>query len=150
MQCRVIIFHTALSFIKTKGMKNTQTNIVVKFVLEGFHFWKDAPKEVAFLRDNHRHLFHFRLEKKVDHDDRDLEIILFGREVKEYLYKKYGQKNDDLSGSNIFWLEFGPMSCEMIARELLNEFQLEIAEVTEDFENGAIIYRTETTTIEER
>jgi len=131
-------------------MKNTQTNIVVKFSIEGFHYWKDAPKEVKFLRDNHRHLFFFCLEKKTLHDDRDLEIILFGRKVKEYLYKKYGQKNDDLSGSNVFWLEFGPMSCEMIARELLVEFELEIAEVTEDLENGAIIYLTETIEFKEK
>ena len=125
---------------------NTQTNIVVKFVMEGFHYWKDAPKQVAFLRDNHRHLFHFRLEKKVDHADRDIEIILFGRQVKEYLIKRYGSKSsEDLSGSNIYWLEFGPRSCEMIGEDLMRTFNLDVAEVLEDGENGSITYKFQQT-----
>lgn len=120
-----------------------KTNIVVQFIIEGFHYWKDAPEPVKFLRDNHRHMFHFRLEKAVAHSDRDIEIILFGREVKEYLIKKYGCKNTyDQSGSNIFWLEFGPMSCEMIGQDLLETFNLEVAQVMEDGENGSITYKT--------
>ena len=34
-------------------------------------------------------------------------------------------------------LEFGPMSCEMLAREILNRFDCEWVEVWEDQENGA-------------
>jgi hypothetical protein len=35
--------------------------------------------------------------------------------------------------------EFGPMSCEMIARQLLNQFSCTSATVWEDLENGAIV-----------
>lgn len=119
-----------------------QTNIVVQFIIEGFHYWKDAPEAVRFLRDNHRHLFHFRLGKQVKHSDRDIEIILFGREVKNFLYQKYGRSfaNIDLS-PNSKWLEFGPMSCEMIGEELMDKFDLEVAQVLEDGENGSITYK---------
>lgn len=115
-------------------MSTTQTNIIVKFTIEGFHYWKDAPKEVAFLRDNHRHIFHFRLEKAVSHSDRDIEIIMFGRQVKAWL-------QDSFSTHCGSWLEFGPMSCEMIGEKLLKNFDLELAEVNEDNENGAIVYK---------
>lgn len=119
-----------------------QTNIVVQFIIEGFHYWKDAPETVKFLRDNHRHLFHFRLERKVNHLDRDIEIILFGREIKSYLYGKYGRSyvNDSLSPHSR-WLEFGPMSCEMIGEELMDKFDLDVAQVMEDGENGSITYK---------
>lgn len=122
-----------------------KTNIVVQFIIEGFHYWKDAPEPVKFLRDNHRHLFHFRLEKTVTHSDRDIEIILFGREIKQYLHKKYGKDFTTTSDPNLFtssWLEFGPMSCEMIGEELMDEFNLDAAQVMEDGENGSITYKT--------
>lgn len=120
-----------------------QTNIVVQFIIEGFHYWKDAPEAVKFLRDNHRHLFHFRLEKKVKHSDRDIEIILFGREVKYYLHKKYGKDFTEICPElfTSHWLEFGPMSCEMIGEELMDKFDLEVAQVLEDGENGSITYK---------
>jgi len=35
------------------------------------------------------------------------------------------------------------MSCEMIARELIEHFNLSRCEVSEDGENGAIVTRTE-------
>jgi hypothetical protein len=110
------------------------TNIIVKFAIEGFHYWKEAPTEVRFLRPNHRHIFHFRLEKAVSHSDRDIEIILFGREVKQFLHKTFSSQNQP-------YLEFGSRSCEQIAEQLLKTFHLESAQVLEDNENGAIVYK---------
>ena len=102
----------------------TQTNIIVRFQLEGFHNFPKAKElfpTVGFLSDRHRHIFHFELEKEVFHDDRDVEFILFKREVQSYLIDEYGSNNCDKNGPTFSVCEFGPMSCEMIARKLLGQ-----------------------------
>lgn len=119
----------------------TQTNIVVKFQLEGFHCWPEAKNlmpEVAFLSERHRHIFHFRCEKKVTHSDRDVEIILFKRKVINFLKVNYSYKSK-ATFQLVDYCEFQYMSCEMIAEVLLNEFELEMCEVLEDNENGAVV-----------
>lgn len=110
----------------------THTNIVVKLQIEGFHYWKDAPKEVSFLRDNHRHIFHFEIEKEVKHDDRDIEIILFKRKVETYVREKY----KDADGV----CQFESKSCEMLAKEVMLKFGAKVVRVLEDNENGAAVY----------
>lgn len=111
----------------------TKTNIIISFQVEGFHCWPDAPKEVAFLRDNHRHMFWIEAEKEVKHDDRDIEIIMFKREIQAKLLFKYGGNNGELI--------LGSKSCEMLAKEILEEFDCERVKVTEDNENGAVVYK---------
>jgi hypothetical protein len=117
----------------------TQTNIVVRFQLEGFHNFPAAKElfpEVGFLADRHRHIFHFELEKKVNHDDRDVEFILFKREVMSWLINNY---KINVTSNPV--LDFGSLSCESIARKLLETFELESASVFEDNENGSRIYK---------
>ena len=58
---------------------------------------------------------------------------MFKRDIQDYLYEKYYNKQDRCH-------RFGPMSCEMIARELYEKFDLEYCSVFEDNENGAEIY----------
>lgn len=114
-----------------------QTNIIVNFQLEGLHCWPDAKNivpEVAFLSEPHRHMFHFKCTKKVNHDDRDVEIIMFKRNIEQYLTEKYLYPD-------FRCLDFGTNSCEMLARELLEKFDLEYCSVLEDQENGAEIYK---------
>lgn len=109
-----------------------KTTIFVTFQLEGLHHWANCPyPDVIFLKDIHRHMFHFKCEKEVFHDDRDVEFIRFKREIIKYLNDKY---NDGEC------LKFIKMSCEMIAKELLEKFDLVKCEVSEDNENGAIVY----------
>lgn len=117
-----------------------KTNILITLQIEGFHRWENAPEEVDFLRHRHRHIFHFEIEKTVTHNDRDIEIILFKRKIKDYLYKKYGKSftNKDLS-PNSWWLELSEKSCEMLAEEIINEFGCCRVKVTEDGENGAVV-----------
>ena len=70
------------------GMKfnmKRQKFIFVTFQKEGIHCYPDAPKGVEFLKHPHRHMFHFRVDIEVFHDDRDIEFILFKREL-EGLY----------------------------------------------------------------
>lgn len=106
-----------------------EKSIWVTFQKEGIHCYPNAPAGVEFLKHPHRHIFHFRVEIEVFHDDRDIEFILFKREL-EALYSEGV-------------LELDYKSCEMIADELA-EFILEtytgrelIITVSEDNENGA-------------
>ena len=115
-----------------------QTNVIVKLAIDGLHCWPDARKifpEVGFLSDIHRHMFHVTLKKKVNHDDRDTEFLMFKRDVMDYLNTRY-YRSDYRSHY------FGAKSCEMIARELLEKFECEYVSVFEDDENGSEIYLT--------
>jgi len=109
-----------------------QKFIFVTFQKEGIHKYPDAPEGVEFLRHPHRHMFHFRVEIEVFHDDRDIEFILFKREL-EGLYTE---------GT----LELDYKSCEMMADDLVEYIRDEYPgrnvkiEVSEDGENGAVCY----------
>lgn len=112
-----------------------QTNIIVKLQIDGVHCWPTCPlNDVSFLRDPHRHVFYIECRKAVTHDDRDVEIILFKNDIIEYLKTKY----PPLPHGGI---QFGSMSCEMIAKDLLKKFDLVYCSVLEDNENGAEIYK---------
>ena len=64
--------NTALKEQANRGAKM----IWVTFRKEGIHKYPDAPDGVEFLKYPHRHIFHFRVELEVFHDDRDVEFIL--------------------------------------------------------------------------
>lgn len=108
--------------------------IWVRFQKEGIHKYPAAledPKlaEVSFLGYPHRHMFHFEVEMEVFHDDRDVEFILFKREL-EALYEQ---------GT----LQLDYKSCEMLCDDLseyiLDKYSgrnLRIS-ISEDNENGA-------------
>jgi hypothetical protein len=111
----------------------TKTTVIVKLAVDAMHNFPLAAElfpEVAFLADRHRHMFHFTVSKVVNHDDRDVEFIMFKRDLLHYLEYKY-YKNETRTH------EFGPRSCEMLAREILDKFDCEWVEVWEDYENGA-------------
>lgn len=106
--------------------------IWVTFQKEGMHCYPDAPEGVEFLRHPHRHMFHFKVELEVFHDDRDVEFILFKRELQQ-LYE-----------GGILELDY--KSCEMIADDLATYIMAHYPErrititVSEDGENGATCY----------
>lgn len=103
-----------------------------KFQIEALHNWPGCPiEEVSYLRDLHRHVFHFVCYKKITHDDRDIEFIQFGHQAKEYVMNKYWDDEKRLC-------IFGAKSCEMLADELISEFDLDMCDVSEDNENGTI------------
>ena len=113
-----------------------QTNIVVKFQVEGVHNWPEASKfepTMKYLEHPHRHMFHIVAKKEVFHDDRDVEFIMFKRKINRYLREMYYTSELDLC-------DFGSQSCEMIAEELYKEFDLCYCAVYEDNENGAEVY----------
>jgi hypothetical protein len=109
--------------------------IEVTFQKEGIHAYPAAltdPKliDVSFLGYPHRHMFHFTVRITVEHNDRDIEFILFKRWL-EGLYK------EDLRTDY--------KSCEMLAEDLIYEIKSKyperviIVKVFEDGENGAIL-----------
>lgn len=113
------------------------TKIFIKTSFEACHRWKDAPPAVSFLRNYHRHVFHVKVEFEVTHDDRQLEFFMVRRSVDVYLKKQFAGKSFDYS-------------CEHIARELVSYLYLAVhtssvlsVEVNEDNENGAVVYRPE-------
>ena len=73
------------------------TEVYATIRIEGFHCWRDAPGEVAFLRNHHRHLFVIKVYKPVHHDDRDVEFILLGRIVRQYLLDAWGDMSGNVS-----------------------------------------------------
>lgn len=95
---------------------------------EATHAWPDCPiKEVAFLRDEHRHVFHIESHKIVDHADRDTEFIVLKHRIGEFLEKTYPDH------------KLGATSCEMLAIQLIGHFGLSMCIVSEDGENGAVV-----------
>jgi hypothetical protein len=107
-------------------------NIIVKLQIEGIHRWKDCPiEEVSYLRNLHRHTFGIACKKTVTHSDRDTEFIQFKHQIKNYL-QKYYDSNYDL-------YNFDGMSCEMIATELLQKFNLTECSVDEDGEFFGVV-----------
>ena len=52
----------------------TNKKIFVTFQKEGIHKYPNAPDGVEFLQYPHRHMFHFRVEIDVFHNDRDIEF----------------------------------------------------------------------------
>lgn len=104
--------------------------VYCKFQVEGFHSFKDADEEVAFLRNEHRHIFYFKVSIQVNHNDRDIEFISMKRKL-----EKYFSQPDNINNK----------SCEMLAMDALGYLNTiypdrdMAAEVSEDGENGAIV-----------
>jgi len=113
-----------------------KTNVIAKLEIEGMHNWpgaKDVFPEVAFLSDMHRHKWFITAKKEVFHDDRDVEFIMFKRDIIDYLLEEY-YNNDTRTH------EFGAKSCEMLAKEIMESFNCNYVSVFEDNENGAEVY----------
>ena len=110
----------------------TKPYVIIKTQFEGFHYWKDAPDHVAFLRDPHRHMFHVKIRMGVDGLDRDIEIISFKKHINSYI-----------KTTLVETIAKEGWSCEMIADNIArhicaiydNVDMLEV-EVLEDNENG--------------
>ena len=91
-----------------------KTLIVVNITAEGVHQWKDCNiKEVEYLLNLHRHNFYINVKKEVSHDDRDIEIIKFKKQIINYLHKRFWNLEMQL-------LDFQLLSCEQIAKIIYN------------------------------
>lgn len=129
-------------------LKNANKSIWVTFSKEGLHRYPAAATDpnlatgnwddVSFLAHPHRHIFKFRVDIEVFHDDRDIEFIQF----KRWLEKLY---NDEM-------LTLDYKSCEMISDDLYMQITAKYPkrwvaiEVSEDGENGSLVYYSNETT----
>lgn len=112
--------------------------VVCAVDVEGFHCWPGAPDGLDYLRSRHRHIFQIRIEFEVSHWDREIEINQRQSDVKHFLlvrYAEYYRKREEGA------CEFGTMSCEQIAEELLEEFGAASCQVLEDGYGGAKVVR---------
>lgn len=113
-----------------------QKFIWVTFQRKGYHFYPDAPKEVDYLKDRHRHLFKFKVKIEVWHNDRNIEFHMFLNQIESWY--------------DTGTLELNHKSCEMMADDLhqmlVNEYSSVlpedplrecVIEVSEDGECGA-------------
>ena len=108
-----------------------KVSVFCSLSVEGLHRWEHCDvQETAYLVSAHRHVFKIVCWAKVRHDDRDIEFIKLKHDVQKWLHDKYW--NDTMS-----LLNFGGMSCEAIATEILRQFSLCKVLVSEDGENGA-------------
>ena len=118
-------------------MKMTsKQHIWVTFQKEGLHKWPDATQHpgVEFLANEHRHMFHFRVDLEVWHDDREVEFILFKRELSG-LYDQGTLKLDYKSVE---------MMADELAEYIIKHYPERdlVVEVSEDGENGCRIEYT--------
>lgn len=105
--------------------RRTKIWITTSFI--AWHRWETAPEFCSYLRDFHRHVFHVRVELVIA-KDRGTEFINFKEAVDDYINRAFaGQKFE--------------YSCEHIANNLLNFFEADVVEVSEDGENGARVER---------
>lgn len=106
-------------------------SVITKNFIEGIHYWIGAKDEVNFLQYPHRHIFHITCKFEVEEKDRQIEIIKKQHDIDCYITKKYG-----------FPAMFNEMSCEMIAEEILMNFEkCFYCEVLEDGFGGASVER---------
>jgi hypothetical protein len=126
-----------------KALENAKRSIWVTFRKEGVHLYpaaKDDPAlatggwdDVSFLGVAHRHIFHFKVQIQVTHNDRDIEFIQFKRWL------------ESLYDSSV--LELNHKSCEMISDDLYTQISTKypsrfvVIDIAEDGENGCqIVY----------
>lgn len=108
--------------------KQTIDTVWAKVTFEAIHCWEGcAIDEVKFLAHPHRHQFVIRAHKRVYHDDRDIEFIVLQHSILRYLHETFPTG------------DMGSTSCEMLARMLIDQFDLSKCSVSEDDENGAEI-----------
>ena len=110
--------------------------ICVKTDFYGIHKYENAPNEVAFLRNEHRHKFFVKAEIEVFHNDRELEFIMVKNRINKFI------------AANIASMPV-VYSCEMMCEDIIKflektycteQTRLINVSVSEDDENGAIVY----------
>ena len=123
-----------------------QKSVISKFTIPGFHQWSEAPDKYKYLRNRHRHVFYFEVEVKVKNDNREIEFIDLGEQIRKAIFWKY--REQDIGYNKI---DFGNRSCEQICENVYDIMHrndslfrpasnLIRISVLEDNENGATAY----------
>jgi len=120
---------------RDKIINNAKRFIWVTFQRVGFHYYSHAAideslQDVSYLGDKHRHLFKFKVQIEVFHNDRELEF----HQVLNYCESLFEKQID---------IDF--RSVEMLANDLYNQLAIKyldrdmIISVSEDGECGCLI-----------
>lgn len=107
--------------------------ITVSGQYEGFHKYKDAPDEVAFLKHLHRHIFKWEATVEVFHDDREIEFFMMQTQINR-LVLPFINYTEDLGSCE--------QQAERILEGLVNLYGATrnySVEVSEDGENSATV-----------
>lgn len=105
------------------------STVIVQIDIEGFHLYDGAPSVVEFLSNKHRHVFTIKAGYRVLDLNREKEIFICRDSIRHYLSDKYGAP-----------CQFDGMSCEMIAKDIMDRFidnDLAWCEVWEENTGGA-------------
>ena len=114
-----------------------KTYIIIKTQFEAVHCWPDCPhKDVSFLRNYHRHIFHIEVKKQVEHGNREIEFIRFKRKIDKHI-QTLKITLGGIDSENYI----GSLSCEQMAESILKVFNAYSVKVFEDNENGAEVTR---------
>ena len=114
--------------------------INVRTCFEGLHCWPDAPEQVGFLRNLHRHVFNIEVTIKVGRRDRDVEFFMLKAEIDANLSCVGGTYHQNMPSLR----DLGSASCEMLATNLANHLTVDRGYtvlkvvVREDDENAGI------------
>ena len=114
-----------------KGVMVMEKYIIVKTQFEGFHCWPNAPTEVMFLRNSHRHIFYVVAKIPIT-SDRQLEFFIVKKTIDDYIKSIY--IGPDASCESI---------AENIAKYIQEAYQIRTditVQVFEDNENGAEVH----------
>ena len=111
--------------------------VVCNLRSELYHKYQDAPDEVSYLRNLHRHELHITVKMEVFHNDREVEFIMLKHQVEAFI---------ETLGYNLPTNSNVCVSCESIAEEIIGilsynysgDREIEVT-VMEDGENGAIV-----------
>jgi predicted RNase H-like HicB family nuclease len=112
-------------------MPKTKKWVWITFQKSGFHYYPSADESVGYLASKHRHLFKFKVQIEVFHNDRDVEF--------------HGLLNfcEGLFEGKTLDIDF--KSCEMLAQDLYDKLSERysnrdiVIDVSEDGECGCSI-----------
>lgn len=136
-------------------MSTVRKVVWATFDVVGFHYWPDAPHEVAYLKHDHRHVFKYRVEVEVQGSDREVEFQILKSCALDHVARTYMKRARHevglCIGAKVVYepgYEFGKRSCEMLAWEMLEYLRGALGvhsvsvEVSEDGECGARVSST--------
>ncbi len=108
--------------------------VEVTWKAPGMHCWPEAPEEVDFLRNPHRHLFWFTAWATIT-KSRQIEFFLLRNQMQVLTAK--------IADYNFLGYDFKDFSCEQIAEKLLKHAPPSVyaIKVSEDNENASIVQK---------
>lgn len=113
--------------------------VIVTNNFRGYHKYAEAPDNVSFLRNMHRHVFNVKTTIEVFHNERDIEFFQLQNDIENYVKLRFNE------GCNTYIEGIYIESCESLAEAILGHLHKTYpnrsvrVEVWEDNENGAIL-----------